>query len=97
MLVLVHHLHNLPPTHTLPCTQQVPGHKVFCIWHPCACDSVNKIAASAHGTGSGGLAVDAMATGCPGAERRVERPLILSPDHFMTLNEPRSYLWIFGD
>jgi len=36
-------------------------------------DSVNKIAASAHGMGSGGLAVDAMAIGCLGVERRVER------------------------
>ena len=36
-------------------------------------DSGNKIAASAHGMGSGGLAVDAMAIGCLGVERRVER------------------------
>ena len=36
-------------------------------------DSGNKIAASAHGMGSGGLAVDAMAIGCLGVERREER------------------------
>ena len=36
-------------------------------------DSGNKIAVSAHGMGSGGLAVDAMAIGCLGVERRVER------------------------
>ena len=35
--------------------------------------SGNKIAASAHGMGSGGLAVDAMAIGCLGVDRRVER------------------------
>jgi hypothetical protein len=37
-----------------------------------ATDSGNKIAASAHGMGSGGLAVDAMAIGCLGVERRVD-------------------------
>ena len=36
-------------------------------------NSGNKIAASAHGMGSGGLAVDAMAIGCLGVELRVER------------------------
>ncbi len=36
-------------------------------------DSGNKIEASAHGMRSGGLAVDAMAIGCLGVERRVER------------------------
>ncbi len=45
-----------------------PGNTVFCIWQPCARDSGNKIAASAHGVGSGGLAVDAMAIGCLGME-----------------------------
>jgi hypothetical protein len=40
---------------------------------PRACDSGNKIAASAHGMGSGGSAVDAMAIGCLGVERRAER------------------------
>ena len=55
------------------CTQKVPGNKVFRIWQAGALDSGNKIAASAHGMGSGGLAVDAMAIGCLGVERRVER------------------------
>ena len=50
-----------------------PGNKVFRIWQAGARDSGNKIAASAHGMGSGGLAVDAMAIGCLGVERRVER------------------------
>jgi len=36
-------------------------------------DPGNKAAASAHGMGSGGLAVDAVAIGCLGAERRGER------------------------
>ena len=36
-------------------------------------NSGNKISASAHGMGSGGLAVDAMAIGCLGVDRRVER------------------------
>jgi len=43
------------------------------IWQPCARDSGNKTAASVHGMGSGGLAVDAMAIGCLGVERRGER------------------------
>ena len=61
-------------THPHPaCTQNVPGNKVFRIWQAGALDSGNKIAASAHGMGSGGLAVDAMAIGCLGVERRVER------------------------
>jgi len=50
-----------------------PGNKVFRIWQADARDSGNKIAASAHGMGAGGLAVDAMAIGCLGVERRVER------------------------
>ena len=49
------------------------GNKVFRIWQAGARDSGNKIAASAHGMGAGGLAVDAMAIGCLGVERRVER------------------------
>ena len=52
---------------------QVDFTEVFRIWQAVACDSGNKIAASAHGMGSGGLAVDAMAIGCLGVERRVER------------------------
>jgi hypothetical protein len=47
-----------------------PGNRVFCIWQPCARDPGNKTAVSAHGMGSGGLAVDAMAIGCMGVERR---------------------------
>ena len=43
------------------------------MWQPCARDSGNKIAASAHGMGSGGSAVDAMVIGCLGVERRAER------------------------
>ena len=39
----------------------------------CARDSGNKIAASAHGMGSGGSAVDAMVIGCLGVESRAER------------------------
>ena len=53
--------------------QKDPGNKVFRIWQAGALDSGNKIAVSAHGMGSGGLAVDAMAIGCLGLERRVER------------------------
>ncbi len=48
---------------------QVDFTEVFLIWQAGACDSGNKIAASAHGMGSGGLAVDAMAIGCLGVER----------------------------
>ena len=53
---------------------QVDFTEVFRIWQAGACDSGNKIAASAHGMGSGGLAfsVDAMAIGCLGVDRRVE-------------------------
>jgi len=51
---------------------QVDFTEVFLIWQAGACDSGNKIAASAHGMGSGGLAVDAMSIGCLGVERRVE-------------------------
>ena len=43
------------------------------MWQAGALDSGNKIAASAHGMGSGGLVVDAMAIGCLGVERRVEQ------------------------
>ena len=71
---------NGPSTHVLACTQWVPGNKVFCIWQPCARESGNKIESSAHGMGSGGLAVDAMAIGCLGVERRGERFFVLS--HF---------------
>ncbi len=63
-------------THPHPaCTQKVPGNKVtvFRIWQAGARGSGNKIAASAHGMGLGGLVVDAMAIGCLGVERRVER------------------------
>ncbi len=49
-----------------------PGNKVFRIWQAGARYSGNKIAASAHGMGSGGLAVDAMAIRCLGVERCVE-------------------------
>ena len=49
-----------------------PGNKVFRIWQAGARDSGSKIAASAHGMGAGGLAVDAMAIGCLGVELRVE-------------------------
>jgi hypothetical protein len=60
-------------THSHPaCTQKVPGNKVFRIWQVGARDSGNKIAASAHGMGSGGSAVEAMAIGCLGVDRRVE-------------------------
>jgi hypothetical protein len=60
-------------THPHPAyTQKVPGNKVFRIWQVGARDSGNKIAASAHVMGSGGLAVDAMAIGCLGVDRRVE-------------------------
>ena len=60
-------------THPHPaCTQNDPGNKVFRMWQAGALDSGNKIAVSAHGMGSGGLAVDAMAIGCLGVDRRVE-------------------------
>ena len=49
-----------------------PGNKVFRIWQAGARDSGSKIAASAHGMGAGGLAVDTMSIGCLGVERRVE-------------------------
>ena len=57
-----------------------PENTVFCIWQPCALDSGNKITASAHGMGSGGLPVDAIAIGCLGVDRRGERFFVLS--HF---------------
>ncbi len=61
-------------THPHPaCTQKVPGNKVFRICQAGARDSGNKIPASAHGMGTGGLAVDAMSIGCLGVDRRVER------------------------
>jgi hypothetical protein len=53
------------------------GNTVFCICQPCARDSGNKIAASAHGMGSGGLAVDAMVIGCLGVDHRGERFFVL--------------------
>ena len=46
-------------------------------------DSGNKIADSAHGMGSGDLAVDVMVIGCLGVDRRGERIFVLS--HFLTL------------
>ena len=57
-----------------------PGNRGFCTWQPCARDSGNKTAASAHDMGSRGLAVDAMAIGCLGVERCGERFFVLS--HF---------------
>ena len=66
-----------PSTHA---RSACPGNTVFCIWQPCARDSGNKIAASAHDMGSGGLAFEAMAIGCLGVERRGERFFVLS--HF---------------
>ena len=57
------------PEHTrTPHAPSIPGNKVFCLWQACVRDSGNKIAASAHGMGSGGLAVDAMAIGCLGVD-----------------------------
>jgi hypothetical protein len=47
-----------------------PGNMVSCTRQPCARDPCNRAAASAHGMGSGVLAVDAVAIGCLGAERR---------------------------
>ena len=64
---------NDPNTHVQACTHHVPGNKPFCIRQPRAHDSGSKIAASAHGMGSGGSAVDAMVIGCLGVERRAER------------------------
>jgi len=60
-------------THSSRC-----GNRVFCIWQLCARDSGNKTAASAHGMGLGGLAVDAMAIGCLGVERCGGRFFVLS-------------------
>ena len=77
-------------THPHPaCTQNDPGNKVFRIWQAGALDSGNKIAASAHGMGSGGLAVDAMAIGCLGVERRVERFFFIL-SHFQCPMRPKS-------
>ena len=42
-------------------------------------NSGNKIAASAHGMGSGGSAVDAMVIGCLGVERAKRFFFVLSP------------------
>ena len=47
-----------------------PGNMVSCTRQPCARDPCNRADASAHGMGSGVLAVDAVAIGCLGAERR---------------------------
>ena len=47
-----------------------PENGVFCTHQPCARDPGNKVAASAHGMGLGGLTVDAVAIGCLGAARR---------------------------
>ena len=47
-----------------------PGNKVFRIWQAGARDSGNKIAASAHGMGSGGPTVDAMVIGRLGVDCR---------------------------
>jgi len=60
-----------PSTHALAGTEG-QGNTVFCICQPCARDSGNKIAASAHVMGSGGLAVDVMAIGCLGVDPRGE-------------------------
>ncbi len=61
-----------------------PGNTAFRTWQPCAHGPGNKTTASEHGMGSGGSAADAMAIGCPGAERRGEPFLVLS--HFWTLD-----------
>ena len=59
---------------TLLCAYRAgPGNMVFCTWYPCARDSDNKTAASAHGMGSGGLSVDVMSIGCLGVDRHGER------------------------
>jgi hypothetical protein len=73
-----------------PRAQARPGHArlrmrtrqppVFRVWPPCARHSGNKSAASAHGIGSGGLAVDNMVVRCLGVETRGERFFALS--HF---------------
>ena len=52
----------------------------FFAYDSSASDPGNKTASSAHVMGSGGLAVDAMAIGCLGVERRGERFFVLS--HF---------------
>ena len=81
------------------CTQKVPGNKVFRIWQAGALDSGNKIAASAHGMGSGGLAVDAMAIGCLGVERRVERFFsylaIFTPEYNFNNRKPSQITFLF--
>ena len=80
------------------CTQKVPGNKVFRIWQAGALDSGNKIAASAHGMGSGGLAVDAMAIGCLGVERRVERffsYLAILPEYCLVQGAEK--LWLISE
>ena len=59
-----------------------PGNRVFCICQPCARDSGNKTAVSAHDMGSGGLEVDAMAIGCLGVDRHGERIFALSHHDF---------------
>ncbi len=86
---------NGPSTHVLLCTQYVPGNKVFCIWQPCARDSGHKIAASAHGMGSGCLAVDAMVIGCLGVDHRVELFFILSHFRGWFFSDLRFTIWLF--
>ena len=87
-----------PSTHALAGTEG-QGNTVFCICQPCARDSGNKIAASAHGMGSGGLAADAMAIGCLGVDRRGERFFVLS--HFrlgsLISADPREAAPLVGD
>ena len=55
-------------------------------------DSRNKITVSAHVMGSGGLAVDAMAIGCLGVERRGERFFVLC--HFRSLGHTRANFYV---
>ncbi len=65
-----------PTTHTVVGRSPIivgPENQPFLARQPNARDPGNKAAASAHGMGSGGLAVDAMAVGSLGVERRVER------------------------
>ncbi len=74
-----------------PCTQERPEHTRpyapsrspetrFSAYVSRARNSGNKIAASAHGMGSGGLAVDTMAIGCLGVDHRLKLFFVLS--HF---------------
>ena len=69
-----------PTTHTVVGRSPIivgPENQPFLARQPNARDPGNKAAASAHGMGSGGLAVDAMAVGSLGVERRVERSFAL--------------------